>query len=259
MRQKTHRNGFLFLLLCSLLPMPALAQEYAGTYAGEVSGTPATLTLEQDGSTLQGIMDVSGYRYEVSATAGGAGATGTLYDPQTGGTVRLEMSPGGDVLNLVLIQENAFTGQMNRVPLAFSRTTGEGGASRGSGSTPTEGAGGGTPADGFERDPALVGTWVYQDTYISGSFSGTTRFVLRVLPDGSYTYGEGQVTAGDGSFSGSSGGGDVTQGRWRTQGSVVYIQEPGVSQWQPYARYYIEGSRMLFTFGDGSRQIWYRQ
>ena len=29
--------------------------------------------------------------------------------------------------------------------------------------------------------------------------------------------------------------------------------------WAPYARYYVEGGRMLFTFGDGSRQVWTRQ
>lgn len=239
--------------------MSAMAQQYAGTYAGEVFSTPATLTLEQDGNALQGVIDVSGYRYELSATAGEGGATGTLHDPQTGGTAQLEVTPGDDGMTILLMQENPVTGQMSRVPLSFTRRSGEGGASQDAGSNSNAGGTENAPEDGFERDPALVGTWVYQDTYISGSFSGTTRFVLRVLPDGTYTYGEGQVTAGGNSYSGRSGGGGVTRGRWRTQGGVVYVQEAGMSQWQPYARYYIEGSRMLFTFGDDSRQIWHRR
>ena len=247
------------VILC--LTTPVMAQHFSGTYAGEVFGTPATLTLEQDANAIRGVMDASGYRYELTAAAQGTTASGTLHDTQTGGAIPVELTPDGQGMTLVLVQEAPYGGQVSRTPLSFRRSTE--GAPNATHTPPVPDASGGPPVSGAERNPALVGTWVYQDTYVSGDFSGTTRFVLRIHPDGTYTYGEGQVTMGGstpyGSYSGNSGGGDVTTGRWRTQGNIVYIQEPGVSQWQPYARYYVEGNRMLFTFGDGSRQLWHRQ
>jgi len=127
-----------------------------------------------------------------------------------------------------------------------------------------------TPSDGVtrmnrermepsgEHDPALVGAWSYSDTYVSGDFSATSRLSMQILPDGTYLYGKGNVSLG-GSYSGNSRGADVTRGKWRTQGGVVYIVEDGGVQWEPYARYYVEGGSMMLTFADGKRQTWYRQ
>lgn len=115
----------------------------------------------------------------------------------------------------------------------------------------------------FERDPALVGAWSYSDTYISGDFSATTRLFMQVNADGSYAYGSGGVSAGMdnnlGSVYGNSGSGDVTRGEWRTEGGIVYIREPGAPGWTPYARYYVEGASMMFTFANGERQVWHRR
>lgn len=84
--------------------------------------------------------------------------------------------------------------------------------------------------------------------------------ILVINPDGTFVLGDGRVVGGGGagSFDSGGGGGVEATGEWRTENRIVYVRDPG-GQWQPYARYYVEGSRMMFTFGDNSRQIWHRQ
>jgi hypothetical protein len=114
------------------------------------------------------------------------------------------------------------------------------------------------PEPAAERDAALVGHWVHSKTYQSGNFFGTTTVQMQVNPDGTYLYGRGNVSLG-GAYIGSTGTSDqFTRGQWRTHGGVVHVKEPGSSQWTPHARYHVEGASMLFTFGDGSRQLWRR-
>ena len=55
---------------------------------------------------------------------------------------------------------------------------------------------------------------------------------------------------------GSSGGGDMTRGQWKTSNQTIYINE-GYG-WQPYATYVTDGGSLLMKFGDGSKQLWKR-
>lgn len=241
---------------------PQQSSAFAGTYAGTLSGTPTMLTIQQQGATLQGQVDAGGYPYALSATASGATARGTLSDPQTGGTMNVELSMQGDQLSLTLLVQDPNTGQMTRMPTLFQRSgAGPGGSAIGGpaqvGQAPDPG---GAASDGFERDPYLVGSWSYTESMTSGDASMVTQMFLQVNPDGTYATGNGRAVGGGAGWSGDTGyGGDVVRGKWRTQDRIIYIQEAGSPQWVPYARYYVEGTRMMFTFGDGSRQVWHRQ
>lgn len=243
-------------------PQPSSAG-FAGTYAGALNGVSTTLTIQQQGATLQGRVDAGGYPYMLSGTASGAAARGTLSDPQTGGAVEVELLVQGEQLTLTLLAQDPYTGQVNRIPTTFQRGAPVPQSQPQAGAMPGARPGSGpgsAPSDGFERDPALVGVWSYTESMTSGDASMVTQMFLQVNPDGSYAYGNGRAVGGGAGWSGDTGyGNDVTRGKWRTQNSIVYIQEGGSPQWVPYARYYIEGGRMMFTFGDGSRQIWYRK
>ena len=57
-------------------------------------------------------------------------------------------------------------------------------------------------------------------------------------------------------WSAESRGDDVIRGRWRTEGGIVYV-DTGLG-WELYARYYVEGSKLMLTFESGAREIWYR-
>ena len=224
-------------LLVSLLMITGTAQSqsYTGTYAGHLNGTPTTVTLQQQGAAVEGRVDASGYPYELSATAQGTTARGTLADPQTGGGLNVELSLEGNALTLTLLVQDAFSGQVSRMPSTFRRSD--------SPVTPPP-----SPNRDREvaepqgkRDPALVGMWTFTETLTSGTFSSVTQLSMRINPDGTYLYGNGRTMAGGssayGSISGDTGyGGDVTRGQWRTQGGIVYVKESGMGAWTPYAR-----------------------
>lgn len=237
-------------------PPSSGSSSLAGTYAGTIDGTPASLVLQQNGASLTGVIDAGGYGYTLTGTAQGESGRGTLADPQAGSAMEFELAAQGSALTLTILATDPYSGQMQRIPFSFHR----GGAAP---AGPFQGA----PAVGregnVERDPALVGAWSHSDTYMSGDFSSTTRLSLHVNPDGTYLYGNGSVSIGGanemGSYGGQSGGGDVTRGQWRTEGNIIYIMEAGSAQWAPYARYYVEGGQMVFTFGDGSKQLWSRR
>lgn len=252
------------LLLAALLAAPTSAQQGTGsamselptldgTYEGVIADTPAVLTLRQSEGTVQGTIDAAGYGYSLQGTVADGTASGTFSDSGTGATMPFELIEANDELTLTLQATDA-SGQTHPITFSFTR--------RGSVAPPPPAAPA-TPDPSVERDPVLIGAWSYSDTYNSGDFSGTTRLYLQINPDGSYLYGDGEVSIGGsgayGSYSGQSGGGDVVQGHWRTEQQVLYVQPPGASSWMPHARYYVEGGRMLFTMGDGSRQVWHRR
>jgi len=257
----------MLMLIGTAFAGGALGQGFPGTYAGAIGGVPVTLVIQQEGTTLQGEADAQGYRYTLAGQVNGATARGTLADPQAGGAVEVEMMIQGDQLTLTLLARDPYSGQVQRTPLLFQRSGASQAAPAASPGANAQSSTEGPPGAGtqnVERDPRLVGNWSYTETMMSGGFSAVTQLFLQVNPDGSYAYGNGRTMAGGssayGSIQGDTGyGDDVSRGQWRTQGSLVYIQEAGSPQWVPYARYYVEGNRLMFTFDDGSRQVWHRR
>ncbi len=114
--------------------------------------------------------------------------------------------------------------------------------------------------DNYYRDPALVGLWSYSESYTSGDFSMATEKYMEVRYDGTYSYGNGRVIGGgdSGTFDSGTDGNDVLTGRWRTENSIIYIDE-GYGNWVPYASYYVEGDKLLIKFNNGEKELWYRQ
>ncbi|MBN2430235.1 MAG: hypothetical protein JXQ27_02110 [Acidobacteria bacterium] len=47
-------------------------------------------------------------------------------------------------------------------------------------------------------------------------------------------------------------------GQWKTSQRADYLHAVPGGPGKPYARYYVEGNRMMFTFDNGNREIWYR-
>jgi hypothetical protein len=109
-----------------------------------------------------------------------------------------------------------------------------------------------------ERNPMVVGNWTRTESYVSGEFSGASQWFLSIYADGTYQTGDGNFAGGGPGVGGSSSGGDVQVGEWKTQGNILYARDSGASQWVAYAQYYVEASKLMLTFGADSREIWYR-
>lgn len=222
--------------------------QWDGNYTGNVMGTAATLQMQAQGGQLSGIVDVSGYRYQLQGNISGNQSEGKLVDPQTQGYFNCTANLNGDQLTLVL--QNPANGQSQQV--LFQR----GGAGN---ATAMPGSNSGNPGGSQQvaGDSRIVGAWTYTDSYTSGEYSFATQWKLIVNPDGSYIYGDGRVVGGGPGISGDSGsGGDVTRGKWKTENSIIHINTGG--GWQPYARYTTDGQSLLMQFGDGSKQLWKR-
>jgi hypothetical protein len=214
---------------------------WSGTYYGDINGTSATLNLNQEGPSISGQIDASGYIYNLSGKSENQQFLGELFDPQTQGKMSGTGTIQDDEVSLVI--KDPTSGQS--FTLNFSKTNPGGISSQSN-----------NQAAGVERDPNLIGNWIYSDSYTSGDFGFTTQYRLIVNPDGTYLYGDAKMAGGGPGVGGISEGGGYTKGQWKTQNKIIHINE-GYG-WQPYAKYYVEGNSMMMTFSDGSKQVWKR-
>lgn len=239
------------------------ASAWDGTYTGEVRGATAKLSLKKSGNSLSGTLEVEGYSYpaKVKATLNGSNsATGKIIDGETGESLPVRIDLSKDAVAMSISGPNGI------VRFDFVK----GGERRVGRRT----SGGGVRDMGEQRDPRLVGRWSHEQITMSGGDSLTTREEYILHPDGTLALGKARAVA---SFSGErynevedttsywyghadTGEGDNDEeiiGRWKTQGNILYIQEGG--QWVPYARYYVEDGKLLLTYEDGSRKLFYRK
>lgn len=232
--------------------------EWSGNYNGNIAGTPSVLSLSQNGNQLGGKIDASGYVYNIQGSANGNQAQGQISDPQTGGSMTFQATLQGTNINLLL----SANGQ--QLSLQFSKgggpqqNTAQQSGNQGLGNQQNSGMNNtGGAVNPANLDQRVVGNWLYTETNSGGGFSFAAQWRLIIQPNGTYVYGDAKIAGGGGGVSGSSGGGDVqSQGQWKTENSIIYINEGG--GWQAFARYYVEGASMMFTFGDGSKQVWKR-
>ncbi len=205
---------------------------FAGTFRGQIQGTAATLTLEQRDGQLSGSIDAAGYVYTVSARIDGPRAQGTLTDPQTGGSMSFTATADDGAVTLAVVAP----GQAQPMRMSFQRA---------GGAAPAPAGGGGSPASapaGDQHDPRLVGRW-RRTEQLGDPMTGTmlTVFHLVIGGDGSFVYGTDT---------------DQQNGRWKSDGNIVYVSDGGA--WTPYARFTTNGGSLLFTFGNGKKELWHR-
>ncbi len=116
--------------------------------------------------------------------------------------------------------------------------------------------GGAAGGQAEERDQSLAGSWSRTDTLSSGDSSLSTKLSLLICADGSYVSTTGDQVGGGAGWGGENRGSDAIRGRWRTQARILYVNSG--RGWETYARYYVEGAKMMLTFESGQKEIWYR-
>lgn len=218
-----------------------------GTYYGDINGTATSLILSQQGNTVQGRIDADGYIYNISGNLENDMLNGELTDPQTQGSMICKGSMENGVI-LLTMSDNT-TGQSFQ--LTYSRN------SQGGNNNPNPTTGNvSTAIENAERDPNLVGDWIYSKSYVSGTFSFVSQWRFIVYSDGSYAYGDAKMAGGGPGSSVQSDGGDWECGQWKTENKNIYTNVG--NGWELYTGYYIEGNTMMMKFDNGSKQIWKR-
>lgn len=241
-----HHRRLLFALL--LAPLMAMACPWQGTYTGTLQGVPVSLTLQCEGETYVGHMEAEGYPYTLHLSQVDAGtATGTFADPALGGTRSCSARWTSGTLTLLIGEGEALLAGGTPLELVFRRTATQ--VLR----TPVAAP---KAQDRGTRDGRLVGTWVYSESYVSGSYSFATEWRLTLGADGSLRQ-VGRTVGGGPDVSGDSGEGEVATGRWRTQEGRIEV-DLGTG-FAPHARYVCDGARVMFTLTNGDKQVWVRE
>lgn len=235
---------FTYCVVSAQPPGGPLVETWSGRYSGAVGAVHSILTLQQQDQRVDGTIDAEGYIYNLSGILANGKFDGELTDPQTRGRMKCEGSYRDGTIELTV--RDAGTGQS--FSMTFSKNAPAGNA---------EGPGpDGRTGNPTERDPGLIGNWLYTESYSSGDYSFASQWRLIVNADGTYLYGDAKVAGGGSGVSGTSGGGSYTRGQWKTKNNTIYINEG--NGWQPYAGYYLEGNSMLMKFSDGNKQVWKR-
>ena len=219
----------------------------SGTYYGNLNGTKLILSLNHEGTRYSGKIDADGYIYSIKGNLEGNVLNGDLIDLQTKGRMVCKGSIENGILNLTM--SDISSGQSFQLIFSKNKAIANETHSTLSGNVSTS-------SEYVERDPNLIGNWLYSSSYTSGEFGFTTQYRLMINSDGTYLYGDAKMAGGGPASSVSSEGGGYTQGQWKTQNKTIYINEG--SGWQSYAGYYVEGNSMLMKFSDGSKQLWER-
>lgn len=227
---------------------------WTGLYVSDDTSLGMTLVLQDiDDGVIGEAQDASGTYYQVFAQTSGTYGAGVLLEVASGTQflIGLQREENGLILSVSTTnpdgtptetQEFTFTQQALITP-----------ETNPSANTPTSPQ---PDTQAGDVDTRLVGSWQYNDSYVSGDFSMVSVFFMALSADGTFVYGSGGNSGGGNAGSVSSGGRVTNRGQWRTQGDVLYLNEgPG---WVPYARFLVDAQELLLIFGDDSRQFWQR-
>ena len=110
------------------------------------------------------------------------------------------------------------------------------------------------------QDPALVGTWVFEQMSNSEGLeyaSLTTVTTLRIRADGSIEQWRRSV-AGGSEWSYDRPGELQYSGRWRSEQGLLLVQLKGAKDFQPAARYRFD-TPYLVTESNTGRMVWQRR
>lgn len=274
MKQTLFRRALPALLAVALLPDPAAAQSFAGTFADQ----DMVLTLQPTRGRYNGTLVYDGRFYAVDAEEVGGELRGRFATDGGSFDFRAYFSAG-----VLQFESNTITYSLRRTGKAGRGQRASAPESPAAGTSPspdTAGAAAETgpevgeppapavaealvaealvaepaapaPPDaaqemdgGGERDAELAGVWRRQAIDADSGTRLPDVKTLELAGDGACTLRAGPL---------------ASTGRWRTERNTLMFRPAGAGAWQPYCRYRVVGSTLLCTFEDGSRQLWLRR
>lgn len=252
-----HKSDWLIATALLLLGSQGAGADLAGSYVGDSGGDPVQLQVQQQGTRLSGVMADSQQSYAFEATLSGDTLVGTATESSLGVVFAVSGTASEAALDLTLTLE--VQGQRAEQALHLVRTQTSASAPAADTALPS----------GANRDPNLVGRWVHESQYQSGSgdsyFAGSSSQAIVFLRDGGVADGGSSVSVSGNDYFGNSDGNASTAAapnvRWHTQNQHVYLvgSENGQTQSVDLGRYFIEDGHLLLTGNNGKRMLFSRQ
>ena len=231
-----------------------------GNYTANYNGDNLYLSLEQkSGSAYGGVMEDSYQTYTVTLRLSGSKVSGTAIESSMDLHFDVVGKVQGDQLSLSFTID--VLGEKQTMDLVFLR--------QGSGSTTTLNLDDETTSklslpSGAKHPQEVCGTWAKEEMYNSGSgdaFMGAGfSQSMTLLPDGHVAEGGSSTYISGSDYSGSSSGagsGIIPGLAWYTISNKFFLQitENGQLQTVPLGTFYVEGSNMLITGGNGEKLL----
>ncbi|WP_220811979.1 hypothetical protein [Pseudomonas paralcaligenes] len=231
-------------LLLALLAGDALAGELDGHYRATLDGQPAELILRSQGERVEGeYIENGSLGFRLTGRVDGQALQAQISDPASGQPLaNMNANYADGMLAASLAARSPQNGATLVREALFQRV----------GPPPPPAAPG--------QDPALVGTWVYEQMINSQGLefaSMTTVTTLRIRADGSIEQWR-RAVAGGSEWSYDRPGELQYSGRWRSDDGLLLVQLNGAAGYQPAARYHFSAP-YLVTESNTGRMIWQRR
>jgi len=233
--------SIICLLAC--IPSTLLASELDGRYQGTLDERPVELILRSQGAQVEGEYLENQRRFRVSGSFDGQALQAQISEPASGLVLaNMNANYANDMLATSLAARDPSSGETLLREAMFQRVAPP------------------PPPPDPNQDPALVGTWVYEQMTNSEGLefaSLTTVTTLRIRSDGSIEQWRRSV-AGGSEWSYDRPGELQYSGRWRSDKGLLLVQLKGAPEVQPAARYRFD-TPYLVTESNTGQMIWQRR
>ena len=256
------KSALFFLLTTALFSVGKSQNPFVGTFTGVLNGDNITLVLQSSTkNVLTGKMQDSQQTYGVNGTSNASKMVGTAVEKTMNLTFQLDGTITGNHLLMNLTIE--VLGQKQAMQVDFTKQGVANSSAKVDKQTPQYNMP--KMPSGGKIDPNVVGKWVNEQHYNSGSgadFMGSTSTQsLIFFADGSMSDGGSSATVSGSNYYGNSTDNGqpkpLPNVRWYVQNQHIFIMgtENGQTQTADLGKYYIENGAMLITGNNGQKLL----
>lgn len=231
----------LSILCLFTIPLFALAAELDGHYRGTLDDRPTELILRSQGRQVEGeYLEGQRQRFTLSGSFDGQLLQAQISDPRSGQVLaNMNANYAPDLLNASLAARDPQSGETLFREALFQRVA-----------PPPP------PADP-NRDPALIGTWIYEQRSDGEDASPSRVTTLRIRADGSIAQWR-RTVVGSSEWSYDRPGELQYSGDWRSADGLLLVQLHRAGGYQPAARYRFDAP-FLVTESNTGEMVWQRR
>ena len=231
-------------LLCLLCATYLAAAELDGRYQAMLDGQTTELVLRSDGQQVQGEYREGPHLHlTLRGSFDGQLLRAQISERQSGQVLaNMNANYADGVLYASLAARHPLSGETLLREALFQRIAAA------------------PPEPDPHQDPALVGTWVYEQMNSGGGLelaSPSAVTTLRIRADGSIAQWRRSVAGGT-EWSYDRPGELQYRGRWRSDAGLLLIQLQGAGEFQPAARYHFS-EPYLITESNTGQMTWQRR